>query len=406
MWLLEPSFEREFRARLKTVGKVSADQFDQFASHVEKQVAAAGDGPRNLNIAGDVAEVAVHGVLTQKLDFFLWLFDIENTTYEDIESALATAAADPSIKRIVLDIDSPGGEVKGLFDTLAALDAFPKKKSVRASLAASAAYGIAALGGNIEAANAAATFGSVGVVISYLRDEELIEITSTEAPDKRPDPSTEEGKAVIREYLDAVHQLFAEAIARGRGTTVANVNENFGRGAVMLAAEAKSRGMIDKAPKALKGPKTSAVADVSAETPTAAPAATDGTRPMNKDELKAKHPDLYAAILKEGHDAAFEEGQTAGVAKERKRACALLKMGDSTGATKVANDAIRAGSSVMDEDVHADFMTAAMNRKDQGDRQDDSDTAGDSAGSSASAAAAGKETKPSLVSRAADAMGL
>ena len=393
MWLLEPSFERELRAKLKAVGKLAAADFTQFAAHADGEISAA-DGPRNLKVAGDVAEISVKGLLTNKLDFWAWLFGLENTTYEQIIAALSVAATDPNVKRAVLFVDSPGGEVKGLFELFAALDAFPKPLSVRATLAASAAYGIASLGGKIEATSPAATFGSVGVVASYLHDEELIEITSTEAPDKRPDPSTEEGKAVIRGYLDAVHELFAEAIARGRGTSVDDVNANFGRGAVFIASDAKKRGMIDKAPPALKAVRaqaedapslvlntekflgnTTPESGSAPETQTAAPVAAQpqGKTTMDLETLKAQHPAVYAAAVAEG------------TAAERKRVTAHLKLADSTGATDVAHKAIREGGSVLDEDMHAEYMSAAMKRNDKTNRQADDSATGDAVDNTASA---------------------
>lgn len=418
MWLLERNFERELRAKLKVAGTASAEQLSRFSAHVDASVGAV-DSPRGLKVAGDVAEISVKGVLTKSMDFWLWLFGYEQTTYDQINAGLATAAADPSVKRIVLYIDSPGGQVDGLFETFAALDAFPKPKSVRANLAASAAYGIASLGGKIEATNPAATFGSVGVVATYLVDEELVEITSTEAPDKRPDLSSEEGKAVIREYLDALHELFAEAIARGRGTTTADVNENFGRGAVFVAATAKKRGMIDKAPPSLRAvPKAAQAAydqmvaegmvtqdrairsdsqnsgDEPAQPAAPVAAQSQGQKTMDLQTLKAQHPDVYAAAFTEGKNKGFadgtEEGREAGVTAERKRVTAHLKMADTTGASDVAFKAIREGASVLDEDIHAEYMSAAMNRHDQNVRQEETDAAGDAV---EGAAASGGESK-------------
>ena len=56
--------------------------------------------------------------------------------------------------------------MEGLFETLAAIEAFGKPMSVRASKAASAAYAIAAAGGSITAVSPASSFGSIGVVMS------------------------------------------------------------------------------------------------------------------------------------------------------------------------------------------------------------------------------------------------
>ena len=364
--------------------------------------------PRNFSRAGDVAEIKVDGVLTQKPDFFAMFFGLGNTTYEQIRSSIALAESDPTVRRIVYDINSPGGSVDGLFETLAAIDGASKPSSVRASMADSAAYAIAAVAGRIEANTAASEFGSVGVVATFFNDEELIDITSTNAPNKRPDPATEEGQAVIREYLDSIHDLFVEAIAdgrtkSGRTTTKQQVNEEFGRGAVLLARDARKRGMIDRInPGGLRAVRVTqpplsdarAEADMAEGSQTQPPPAASGDQPkratMTEQELKEKHPELYAAVLDKGRAEGNVAGRKEGVEAERKRVNAHLKMGKNTGAQEIALKAIESGASVLDEEVHADYMSAAMNRKDSNDRQTDSDVAG-AVVSGATPAAVGKD---------------
>ena len=126
------------------------------------------------------------------------------------------AEADPKVKDIVYFVDSPGGEVNGLFATSDVMRAATKPSRTIASLAASAGYQLAAAGGKITPSNRSSTFGSIGVVASYFVDEFIVDVTSTEAPDKRPDPTTEEGKATIRAFLDQLHSLFVEDVAANR----------------------------------------------------------------------------------------------------------------------------------------------------------------------------------------------
>ena len=377
---------------LKLGFRPSAEQKQEFLAR--RHGADASGPPDNLAINGDTAEITVAGVLTAQPDFFSWLFGGGNTTYSDIQSALAIADKDPAVKRAVLKVDSPGGQVAGLFDAIASLQAFSKPMTVRASQACSAAFALAAAAGPIEAVGSWSEFGSIGVVCSYSfsSDEENIDITSTEAPDKRPDPRTPEGKAKIVEYLDALHSLFVGAIATGRtqaGATVdaATVNAEYGRGSVLLADEAKRRGMIDKAPKQAKPVKGArASAEVIHENSNPAPVATDTApvtaqqRPraqektlMNKTELKAAHPELYAAVMAEGKAEAVAEA----TASERKRVGAHLKMGRKCGAMDVAEKAIASGASVTDDDVFADYQTAAIDNRDKANRQADSDAVGE-----------------------------
>jgi ClpP class serine protease len=155
------------------------------------------------------------------------------------------AQSDPGVQSVVLLVDSPGGHVGGLFALLDELEAFSKPKRVVAASAQSAAFAIASLGGRIEATGRGAQFGSVGVAATMSVDDHVVNIASTAAPKKRPDVRTEQGRADVREYLDQIHALFVETIARGRRTNAARVNASFGRGATLLADAALSAGMID-----------------------------------------------------------------------------------------------------------------------------------------------------------------
>jgi ClpP class serine protease len=452
-WLLKPEIAQAMRAA-RTLGyQPTTEERAKFAAQMQEAYAARdGDVPRIMNIAGDTAEVSVEGVLTEKPDCFALMFGGGNTTYEGIRQSLARAESDPSIKKVVMNVASPGGSVRGLFETLGAIEAFSKPITVRASLAASAAYGIAAVAGPIEATTAASEFGSVGVACEIYLDDEVVQITSTEAPNKRPDVRTEEGQGVVRGYLDAFHEIFVDAIARGRSAstgekiTAADVNAGFGRGASVLAKQSKAAGMIDRiapqpkrtrpgaraetedhdAPPATS-PQASAAAEEStgekitaadvnagfgrgasvlakqskaagmidriapqpkrtrpgarAETedhdapPATSPqasAAAEESKPMKLDELKAQHPELYAAVLAEGNAA----GVAAGTAAERKRVNAHLTLGKKCGAMDFAVKCIGEGKSTLDEEVHAEYMGTAMNRRDQETKQQESDGAG------------------------------
>jgi ATP-dependent Clp endopeptidase proteolytic subunit ClpP len=78
--------------------------------------------------------------------------------------------------------------------------------------------------------------------------------------------------------------------------------------------------------------------------------------PMTKEELKAQHPELYAAVV--------AEGVPEGVAKERKRVSAHIKLGTSSGDMKLAHDSILNGANPQDDEVFAAYQSAAMNRRD------------------------------------------
>jgi ClpP class serine protease len=425
---------KEAAQKIERALKLGVRATPEMSAEWQRSIAVAANGmPRNMSIADGVAEIRVEGVLTKRPDFWSWLLYGSNTTYESIRQGLALAAADPFIKRVSVFVDSPGGHVDGLFDALAALEAFQKPMTVRASYACSAAFAIAALAGKIEATNEAAEFGSIGVAVSYFWDEHIIDLTSTDAPNKRPNPTTEEGKAVIVAELDALHELFVDAIARGRGTTVEDINQNFGRGGVLLAAAAKKVGMIDKIAKPSvravtvtpepgadeAGPEpvanvgqivaalreqaarlvpqessTEPAAPVAAPAQNNASAAAGGAQPTRKNmteaELRAQHPELFAALDKK-HETAVASAKADGIKEgtdtERKRVLGHIKLGDAAGDLKMAHDAIASGASTAD--VHDDYLAARMRRGAVENRQTETDTANAAADGAKAAEAKG-----------------
>lgn len=361
MWLIRNEVALAMRQARRAGFTPTAEQI----ADLNKTRASASAGqPRSLSVAGEVAQINVHGALTKQPDFWALWFGGGNTSYTDMTAALAAASADPRVKRVVLDIDSPGGEVDGLFDFLAALEAFDKPIITRAAQACSAAYAIACITKTIEATNPAAGFGSIGVAASFWVLDDIVDITSTEAPDKRPDLSTEEGQAVVRKHLDDIHGLFVDGIARGRGTTADKVNATYGRGAVLLAAEAKRLGMIDSIAK----PALRAVS--SSRSATAEPGGTQTKRvvTMTEEELRQQHPATYEAV--------FNKGKKAGEDALHDLVTAHLVAGEASGDMKTATDAIKARTP-MTQTLQTQYMMAAANRSDRNSRQDDSNKAGE-----------------------------
>lgn len=214
-----------------------------------------------LTVDAGVGEITVNGILTERPSLFAMLAG-GNTTYRSIREAVAEAEANPAVREIVLSINSPGGSVDSLFPTLDALEAAKKPMRARVSLAASAAYAIAAVAGPIEANGLAASVGSVGVVATMHVDPDVVSVTSSNAPNKRPDVRTEAGRAVVREELDEIESLFVEYIARGRGVTPDTVRKSFGRGSVMLARKGKEMGMLDSIGTAASSPRRATAASL------------------------------------------------------------------------------------------------------------------------------------------------
>lgn len=349
MWLIT----EEARRVLSNGGTISAEQRRAFEARVDSDETPA------ISVSGGVAEIQIEGVLTNKPDWFAELFGGGNTTYQSIVRGVAQAEQDSRVKEIVLRIgSSPGGHIDGLFRVVDALKNATKPiKAVVADQAASAAYAIVAQADRIVAGNRATRFGSIGVAVQAYKSPVVYDVASANAPKKRPDPSTEEGRAIMREELDALHALFAGSVAEGRNVSIETVNADFGQGAIVLAEEAIKRGMIDE----MSAPRSTKLEACK----------------MDLNEFKTTHPELYNSVLSEG------------VAQERDRVMAHVVLGKQSGDMETALSAIEGGDE-MTATLTAKYLAHGMKRSDIGARDADETEA-----SAADGAAVGTEVTPS-----------
>lgn len=372
MWLVIQSIYDDMQNARASSVNFTAEQLANFEGQFQ-----AADTSRVMALAGDKAEIHVKGVLTNSPDIFAMFFGGGNTTYPEIISALAEADANTDVEQIVMRFDSGGGSINGMFDAIAAMQTTKKPiHAVIGTMAASAAYGLASQADTIEAHNRASMTGSVGIVVDAYVDENQVSVTSSNAPNKRPDLSTDAGRAVLREQLDAVEDLFIEAIAGGREATVETVRADFGQGAVLLADEALKRGMIDTvAPQGLQSVKN-----------TNSTTATSGEQleatTMDLNELKAKHPALCAQLVEEG------------TAAERDRVSAHLTLGEASGDMATAVKAVEDGVG-MTASLQAKYMAAGMNRNAVTAREEDNPAAIDAQSDSVEEKGADADAKAS-----------
>ena len=315
------------------------------------------------SVAGDVATVRVEGLMTMKPSFWARYLGMGNTTYGDIEDALARADADTNVKRIELHFNTPGGQVDGCYDTMGAIAAADKPtKAMVGSLCASAGYFLASQTDEIVATSKASRVGSVGVRSDFYVSEREVTVTNKDSPNKAPDVATDAGRAVVQRQLDAVFELFIGAVADGRSVTRKKAVEQFGRGDMLLADEAKKRGMID----AIGEGKSNARADApqGPEKPSEESGMADK---VTLESLRTSNPDVYAEAVAIGRDA------------ERKRARAHLRMGESSGDMDTAMKAIREGTAFDDAEVQAEYMSAGMKKAAQEARGADDTPTGEAA---------------------------
>ncbi len=216
----------------------------------------SGEPKQLYSVSNGDARIPIQGILGNSRSFFDLLFGFGPAlTYDELIDAVRQADSDPAVRRIVLDVNSPGGRVDGLDDAAQAIAAAKKPTlALVRDMAASAAYWLASQADKITATSPVVRVGSIGVLATILDDRirlaqmglREIVIVSTDSPRKFVDPITEAGQKEIREVLDGIHRVFLKRVSAGRKTPLPTVMESFGKGALVMANMAEAVGMIDQ----------------------------------------------------------------------------------------------------------------------------------------------------------------
>lgn len=237
-----------------TLGDLREDGHAERLASAHEAVAAVGDrldGAAYSTVRDGVAVVPVLGPIFPRAN--LVNSSAGGTSLDAIMRDFRVAQASDQVERIVLLIDSPGGVVSGLGEAADQIHSSGKPVTAFVTgMAASAAYWLGSQAGEIVLDRGAGV-GSIGVVASLSRqvgpDQDgrmSHEIVSSGAPYKRPDPTTDEGRASIQAEVDGIEAVFVSDVARGRKVKPATVRSEFGQGGMLSAARAVDVGMADR----------------------------------------------------------------------------------------------------------------------------------------------------------------
>jgi ClpP class serine protease len=192
-------------------------------------------GP-SVQTVSRVAVIPIKGVLIQRLGPWWYYGDMLGVGgYDVIRWQVMQALADPKIDAIVLDVDSPGGEVAGCFDLADTIYQGRQVKPIAAILgenAYSAAYALASAAETISVPRTGGT-GSVGVIYMHVSIEEALKkagfaVTLITKGALKGDASeftalSDEAYARIKADVLEVGALFDATVARNRGMDVKDV---------------------------------------------------------------------------------------------------------------------------------------------------------------------------------------
>lgn len=207
-----------------------------------------------LVFEGGVAIVPVIGSLVQRSD---WMAEASGmTSYAKIERMLAGALGDSRVREIVLELDSPGGEVAGAFDLADRIYAARGEKPITAissEAAFSAAYLIASAAKTIVLPRTGMV-GSIGVVAAHIDNSKALEkrgqaVTFVYAGEKKVDgnpfePLSDRARADWQREIDALYSMFVETVARNRGVDPEAVRAT--QAGVFMGEAAIAAGLADR----------------------------------------------------------------------------------------------------------------------------------------------------------------
>lgn len=282
------------------------------------------DNTRKVEIRNGVAIMHVTGPLFPRANVFDQISGAMSV--EMLALDLGEIERNNDVSSAVLVFDTPGGYTTMINEFAGQISAFSKPiVGYVVGKAASGGYWLASACDKIVL-DAAAMVGSIGVVSGYKKDDSgIVEFVSSNAPDKRPDMESDDGKRVMQVMIDDMEAVFIDAVMNFRGMTREQVIDL--RGGVVIGAKAIESGFADEL-----GSLESVISQLQQE------------NPMDLNKLKADHPDTYQAAVDVGVAQAIAENESTvakasdeSVTAERSRISAITTCDEATDRAEMAS---------------------------------------------------------------------
>ena len=207
-----------------------------------------------LTPSGGIAVIPMHGPITHRRGIFSEFFG--GTSTISLQHDIRQADANSAVDTILLDVDSPGGEVDGTPELAAEVRRVRTPIiAVVNSLAASAAYWIASQADHLAITHSGLV-GSIGVWILHTdlsRAMDAMGITHSFifAGDRKVDanpfePLTKIARRDLQREVNTVYGDFLTDVGRGRGVSATRVRSTYGDGRVYSARDAIRLGLVDE----------------------------------------------------------------------------------------------------------------------------------------------------------------
>lgn len=230
-------------------GKFSAEEIE---ARIAPQTAAA-----VARREGSVAMIPLRGIISPRANLAANTSTGGGTTAEGFARAVEAAANDDAVKAIVVDADTPGGNVLNVDEAAAAIAAVrgikPIVVQVTGSLA-SAGYWIGSSADEIILSPSSQA-GAIGVRTAYdditgKLEQDGVSREIIAAGKYKGEgllgPLSDETRAYMQGRVDEYYGMFVNRVAAGRGVTADAVRNGFGEGRMLGADAAVREGLADR----------------------------------------------------------------------------------------------------------------------------------------------------------------
>lgn len=334
------------------------DRDDQSLIIVEPQAYVASRGERSDNgyqVIDGVGVIDVGGVLAHKTRA-----DMNTCSmilgYDRLAAQFDAALADKSVSAILFNMDTPGGEVAGVFDLAARIHAARGIKpmaAVASDMSASAGYLIGSAVGQL-AVTQTGDVGSIGVVMRHVdmssaAQREGVNVTFIYAGAHKIDgnpfqPLPDAVRADFQASVDKLYGMFVDAVAKHRGVDAEHVRATQAR--IYKGSDAVSAGLAD-----LVATPDEMIQELRARANAARPSraiarATHSNRSTSMSEHEQASGGAEARPVETFSKADIDQATKAGATQERERVSAILGHAEAQGRTALAHTCIAQGLSV------------------------------------------------------------
>lgn len=390
--LIKPSFLAQYCLSKKTEKDdydYKSERFIEKKERILNIFSIDDEGNAHINISGPLTMLGPD-------DWDIY-FNFGGTSYQNIINSLDRADREiEKDKKIILDMNTPGGEVNGVEMTRNKIMELRKTRNIEThinGLMASAGVWIGSASNNIISNTSTSMIGSIGVVVNYLDWSGLYEkwgikeitITNHESPDKWPNLATEKGQDIIRVELDDIYDVFVSQVIEGRQGKITRDQINDLNGRVLISEKAEKIKLIDEILNSsndvtlnnddkkvkkddiiIEGNKEKSKSELQ-NSVLITENQNNGGQFMTLEEFKIQNPEIYNQV--------FESGITAGIAQELKRCTSYVEaMAILPEAKEIYIKAIKEQKDYNDPSINASVMSLMKAQKTIDDSASDNAT--------------------------------